>query len=632
MILDEIRTIDDSHIECEVRFEAGAREVHRIFVSGEHTPLAPDPSGFLLGAWLPAWSAGERRVRVEGPVCPQLAANLQIASTIIQRWFADLGPAPVIEAPHDYRPPATEAAAFLSGGVNSLAMIRTLTSSRPAGHPDHPTALVVVDYQHVGDIPRQETDARFAASMAINAEICRDLGLDAIGIRSNFCRLNTSMSFWMHRYHGTFLASMAHFLGRRFRMFHIASSYPATHLAPWGSHPLLDPLYSSQHVRISHEGVELSRLGKIAQLRDWPLALDRMYVCTSRSSDGRNCGTCDKCVRTKLHLLVEGLLPRAGAFAENDVSARDIEGITIGSEYARLCYEESVPGLQRLGRTDLVDAVRKAVRDYHERKSPTVIGSTRKLIRRAALKAKRSVALRGPLPVLASRRQTRLELRWIRRSGWLGAHLAERIPPAPDNAKIQRVVRATDRLGPQRLAPEYGEPGGTRTPDVVRSSSACGNLYAWLVQQRRPSIVVEFGAAFGVSGMYFCSGLEAAAHGHLYSFEINEAWADIAEANIASISKRFTLTRGAFEECVASVVPGPIDLAFVDGIHTYEFVRRQHEILRARSSRGALIAFDDIDFKRPGARMREAWEEIARDECVAAAVEVNGRVGLIELV
>jgi predicted O-methyltransferase YrrM len=226
---------------------------------------------------------------------------------------------------------------------------------------------------------------------------------------------------------------------------------------------------------------------------------------------------------------------------------------------------------------------------------------------------------------------THLELRWLKRSGWLGRHLDANIPHAPRKHEIESAARATNQLGPQQLAAEYGEAGATRTPDVVRSSSYAGDLYAWLVQQRKPATVVEFGSAFGVSGMYFCAGLEASQTGHLYTFEINRTWADIAERNIRSVSDRFTLTRGTFEDEVAAVVPGPIDLALVDGIHTYEFVMRQFAILEPRLSRGGLIAFDDIDFAKPGTRMHEAWTDIAASNEIVAAVEIQGRLGLVEL-
>ena len=225
----------------------------------------------------------------------------------------------------------------------------------------------------------------------------------------------------------------------------------------------------------------------------------------------------------------------------------------------------------------------------------------------------------------------RLHLRWRKRGGWLGSHLRERVPQAPRKREIEAVARTTNSLGVQKLDEAYGEVGGVRSPDDVRSSADLGDLYAWLVQQRRATTVVEFGSAFGVSGMYFATGLMAARHGHLYSFEINREWANIAERNIRSIGDCVTLTRGTFEDHVGTVVPGPIDLAFVDGIHTYEFVMTQFHTLQPRMSPGGVIAFDDIDFKRPGARMREAWETIAADSHVTSAVEINGRVGLAEM-
>ncbi|MGH7622999.1 MAG: O-methyltransferase [Gemmatimonadaceae bacterium] len=219
----------------------------------------------------------------------------------------------------------------------------------------------------------------------------------------------------------------------------------------------------------------------------------------------------------------------------------------------------------------------------------------------------------------------------MKRGAWLAGHLGEIVPQAPRKEQIERTAHATNRLGSRKLADEYGEAGGVRTPDAVRSSSDIGDLFAWLVELRRPNIVVEFGAAFGVSGMYFVTGLDAARAGRLYSFEINDEWADIAERNIQSLSDRFTLTRGAFEIHVSTVVPSSIDLAFVDAIHTYEFVQRQFEILRPRMSAGGIIMFDDINFAKPGAQMRRAWEEIAARHDVAAAVEVHGRLGIAEL-
>lgn len=397
MVIDRIQSSEHNGctVECEIRFETGpGRSEHIVARTEPPYRLDADPNGFLLGAYLPAWTAGESRIGIEGSVCPLLAANLTIASSIVRRWFPDLGDPPIIESDHEYRQPGTRSGAFLSGGVDSLAMIRSLTARRPPGHPDRPSAAIVVDYQDVGGLDRHETDARFATSVSTSRRMCADMGLDVIPVRSNFCTLNRGMRFWMYRYHGAFLASMAHFLGRELRLCYIASSYPATHLVPWGSHPQLDPLYSSQHVRMLHDGVELSRLQKVEALRDWPAALDHMYVCTSNTSNGRNCGTCEKCVRTRVHLLIAGVLGDAGAFAGGDVRAEDIRAIRLQSEYARICFEEALPGLQRLGRRDLVAAVEHVVADYLHTQAAGGRQAHRNLLRRAARKVRRALSPR----------------------------------------------------------------------------------------------------------------------------------------------------------------------------------------------------------------------------------------------
>ncbi len=190
MIIHNIQSSDTdgcSNVQCEITLEADGRESQHIFAStAPPQTLEADPNGFLLGAFVPAWAAGESRIRIEGAICPLLAANLTIVASTLRTWFTDWAAPPIIECDYEYRPPGTRGAAFLSGGVDSLAMIRTLTARRPPGHPDRPSAAIVVDYQHVGGIDRTETDARFTRSLSTSREICADIGLDVIPIRSNF--------------------------------------------------------------------------------------------------------------------------------------------------------------------------------------------------------------------------------------------------------------------------------------------------------------------------------------------------------------------------------------------------------------------------------------------------------------
>lgn len=167
---------------------------------------------------------------------------------------------------------------------------------------------------------------------------------------------------------------------------------------------------------------------------------------------------------------------------------------------------------------------------------------------------------------------------------------------------------------------------GTRTPHQVRTARVFGQFYADLVQRRRPDVVLEFGAAFGVSGMYWVAALESVDNGRLYSFEINPEWAAVADANMAAMGSRYDLTVGAFEDGVDTV--SKVDVAFVDAVHTSDWVEPQFELVVERCKPGALILLDDIDFSDD---MRECWRGLAADPRVAGSVALSGHLGVIEL-
>lgn len=238
---------------------------------------------------------------------------------------------------------------------------------------------------------------------------------------------------------------------------------------------------------------------------------------------------------------------------------------------------------------------------------------------------------------------TRLDIRlvpiqWVRKDdrSWLAARLrGEFLRPARTarSLEIEARARLTNELGPQPLWEGYAGNnlgGATRTPSKVRTMAAMGDLYTGFVLRRKPDIVVEFGTAFGVSGMYFLAGLETNHRGKLLTFEPNSVWAKAAEANLAAIGERFELTIGTFEDNIDRCLePGErIDLAFIDAIHAKEFVVPQLEIVLARSNPGAIIILDDIDFS---ADMRECWTEVSSDPRFITAAELGNRAGVLEL-
>lgn len=222
-------------------------------------------------------------------------------------------------------------------------------------------------------------------------------------------------------------------------------------------------------------------------------------------------------------------------------------------------------------------------------------------------------------------------------AGWLTTNFSA-VPSldAIDLSPVRVQAAMTSQLGAKPLWDGYKElkdyprdTTGTRSSDQVRTSEDLGGCYAWLAEQRRPDIIVEFGTAFGVSGMYWLTGLERAGSGKLMTYEPNDIWADIAEGNLRAISNRFILTRGTFEDnAAATLKPKSVDIAFIDAIHTSEFVYSQYDKLRPFMKDGALVLFDDINFSDD---MRQCWNAVARRPEVLASAQIGDRVGIIEL-
>jgi predicted O-methyltransferase YrrM len=225
---------------------------------------------------------------------------------------------------------------------------------------------------------------------------------------------------------------------------------------------------------------------------------------------------------------------------------------------------------------------------------------------------------------------------WVKKGegSWLQTQLPDALLEPANSAfssRIEKLARDTDKVGPQPLWEGYeghNVRGPTRTPNGVRTNAHMGNFYTWLVQKWKPETIVEFGTAFGVSGMYFLAGLESNQKGHLMTFDPNDGWRKLAVGCLSAISSRFTSVAGTFEENIDSTLGDKrIDIAFIDAIHTREFVIPQLELVMARCSAHALIILDDITFSDS---MRACWQEVANDSRFVSSVALGRRVGIVE--
>lgn len=154
-----------------------------------------------------------------------------------------------------------------------------------------------------------DDDALYRQCLEGNIEIAEACGKSLLAIESNvrfFIRKLSRDGIGWGVAQGCGLGSLANALG--LPVISISSSAAYDDLAPQGSHPLTDPLCSSDRVRIEHVGCESRRHEKLLEVAADDFLLQRIRVCWQ--DRGLNCGECEKCLRFRMALTLAGLRSR----------------------------------------------------------------------------------------------------------------------------------------------------------------------------------------------------------------------------------------------------------------------------------------------------------------------------------
>jgi hypothetical protein len=162
------------------------------------------------------------------------------------------------------------------------------------------------------DLDLQYSPSNRRRALQSTREAAECLGLPLIHVSHNGRALLDRFVNW-ERSHGGVLAAIGLALGGWLSDVVIASSYDINHLIPWGSHPDLDPLWSTERTTVRIDGAECTRTDKVKMIAGWPMALSRLKVCWQADIDA-NCGHCEKCIRTQCALAIAGALDRAPVF------------------------------------------------------------------------------------------------------------------------------------------------------------------------------------------------------------------------------------------------------------------------------------------------------------------------------
>ncbi|MHC4742364.1 MAG: hypothetical protein ACYS8Z_10650 [Planctomycetota bacterium] len=338
--------------------------------------LCCNSDAFLVASLLPAANTGERRISIDEDVCPKLEEDLPTVVNLFGQWYDHGLTMPRIETSgkQKWKPnlKARDAGSFLSGGIDSLALLRWNRLRYPAAHSKAIKHCFFVYGFDMG-VNSEHDEARERAVTSLSA-VAQDAEAKLIPVYTNIKSLNEDLHFWLHQFHGACLAAVGHIVAQRIKSISIAASYHVSEMEPWGSHPLIDSNYSSTELRVEHEGIAHSRMEKTQLIAEWEAGLQNLRVCTQiisalkSASAGLNCGKCEKCIRTMTALVAAGALERTRAFPESDVSKAMLKSVDITHHFPAEQYRELIKPLQSQGRDDLVRAIRRMLLIYRIRK------------------------------------------------------------------------------------------------------------------------------------------------------------------------------------------------------------------------------------------------------------------------
>lgn len=145
----------------------------------------------------------------------------------------------------------------------------------------------------------------------------------------------------------------------------------------------------------------------------------------------------------------------------------------------------------------------------------------------------------------------------------------------------------------------------------------------WLMSVARPGVVVELGTHSGVSFAAFCNGVvrlgidceciavdtwEGEAHAGYYGEQVYNDLAAFIAAHFGTFTR---LLRMTFDDALAKVPDGTVDVLHIDGFHSYEAVSHDFNTWLPKLSPRAVVLFHDVaERNKAGFGVWQFWDEL----------------------
>lgn len=194
-------------------------------------------------------------------------------------------------------------ASCFTGGVDSF---HTLTKNSDR--------LGAILYGFGIDVPLRETEA-IERTNALLEDVANESGTRLLTARTTIRKFMQPDTRWGTEAHGAALVTLATLFSPVIDRILVPATHSYATGRKWGSHPMLDGLWSTDRLAVEHDGAEAMRARKIELIADNPVAQRHLRVCYEEFAT-MNCCRCLKCQRTMAALDAVDRLDRFPTFHE----------------------------------------------------------------------------------------------------------------------------------------------------------------------------------------------------------------------------------------------------------------------------------------------------------------------------
>lgn len=272
----------------------------RFAVIDKH-PEDDDCDAYLLAMIMDAMME-RRNVIVNGSVSKELLSNMVEFQTVWRKWvpqtyhIIDM----TVDRIRENERCASGAICAFSGGVDGAFSVWR-HSQKFNSYRSQDVKLCA--FIHGFDIPLSDTNAYNKCFERLTKTL-EDINVPLSPIATNYRQITDIP--WEHGFASAMVATLSNFKKLAGTCI-FGSGEPYDDLViPWASSPITIPLFNAEGFKVMYDGASHSRTEKVEELAAWRVGCDNLRVCWEGEFKDRNCGKCEKCLRTQLNFLATG--------------------------------------------------------------------------------------------------------------------------------------------------------------------------------------------------------------------------------------------------------------------------------------------------------------------------------------